>query len=137
MIPTMTSIATSGTYSIPLALQSLEFETVVTPTSTYGATSGPASPMLHLQNPEPEIGVTPYHGGNAIPKVSQTPNCLDMPDQNGFRALHYAAKNGHASTVNALLQRGADRDLLDSKGRTALHIAAECGYQDIVQLLLN
>ncbi|XP_062861195.1 ankyrin repeat domain-containing protein 16 [Trichomycterus rosablanca] len=38
-------------------------------------------------------------------------------------ALHYAAKEGHTSTIKALLQLGADLHARDKKGRSALHMA--------------
>ncbi|KAJ8006980.1 hypothetical protein DPEC_G00112820 [Dallia pectoralis] len=41
-------------------------------------------------------------------------------------ALHYAAKEGHTSTVRKLLTLGADLHVRDKKGRTALHMAC-CG----------
>ncbi|KAI4786401.1 hypothetical protein KUCAC02_037145 [Chaenocephalus aceratus] len=38
-------------------------------------------------------------------------------------ALHYAAKEGHTSTIKTLLEFGADLHVRDTKGRTALHMA--------------
>ncbi|XP_034382459.1 ankyrin repeat domain-containing protein 16 isoform X2 [Cyclopterus lumpus] len=38
-------------------------------------------------------------------------------------ALHYAAKEGHTSTIQTLLELGADLHARDQKGRTALHMA--------------
>lgn len=38
-------------------------------------------------------------------------------------ALHYAAKEGHTSTIHTLLELGADLHARDQKGRTALHMA--------------
>ncbi|XP_047431940.1 ankyrin repeat domain-containing protein 16 [Mugil cephalus] len=39
-------------------------------------------------------------------------------------ALHYAAKEGHPSTIKTLLELGADLHARDKKGRTALHMAS-------------
>ncbi|KAJ8249614.1 hypothetical protein COCON_G00228300 [Conger conger] len=51
-------------------------------------------------------------------------------------ALHYAAKEGHASTIKTLLELGANLHASDRKGRTALHSA--CGGQqaEAVRVLL-
>uniref|UniRef100_A0A3B5BJ14 Ankyrin repeat domain-containing protein 16 n=1 Tax=Stegastes partitus TaxID=144197 RepID=A0A3B5BJ14_9TELE len=38
-------------------------------------------------------------------------------------ALHYAAKEGHTSTIQTLLELGADLHVRDKKGRTALHMS--------------
>ncbi|CAJ1055643.1 ankyrin repeat domain-containing protein 16 isoform X1 [Xyrichtys novacula] len=52
-------------------------------------------------------------------------------------ALHYAAKEGHTSTLRTLLDLGADLYIRDSKGRTALHMASIGQHADTVRTLLQ
>ncbi|KAI9812564.1 MAG: hypothetical protein M1827_004553 [Pycnora praestabilis] len=51
--------------------------------------------------------------------------------------MHKAAKYGEVDTLQSLLVRGADINMLGESGNTALHIAAYRGRSDIVQLLLD
>ncbi|XP_028307322.1 ankyrin repeat domain-containing protein 16 [Gouania willdenowi] len=51
-------------------------------------------------------------------------------------ALHYAAKEGHASTIKALLELGADLHVRDKKGRTALHMASIGQHAEAANTLL-
>jgi ankyrin repeat protein len=50
--------------------------------------------------------------------------------------LHFAARRSAASSVQKLLQLGADATVLDSNERSALHIACECRCAASVELLL-
>lgn len=52
-------------------------------------------------------------------------------------ALHYAAKEGHTSTIKTLLALGADLHARDIKGRTALHMACIGQHADAVRILLQ
>ncbi|XP_062990032.1 ankyrin repeat domain-containing protein 16 [Elgaria multicarinata webbii] len=52
-------------------------------------------------------------------------------------ALHYAAKEGHAGTIETLLSLGADLNAKDGKNRTALHMACAGQHAACVQLLLQ
>ncbi|KAJ7329344.1 hypothetical protein JRQ81_015518 [Phrynocephalus forsythii] len=52
-------------------------------------------------------------------------------------ALHYAAKEGHASTIKTLLSLGADLTAKDGKNRTALHMACAGQHVTCVQMLLQ
>ena len=51
--------------------------------------------------------------------------------------LHFAARNGDAGEVLALLGYGAAVDLEDEEGRTALHFALAGGHDEIAALLLS
>lgn len=52
-------------------------------------------------------------------------------------ALHYAAKEGHTSTILTLELLGADLHLQDAKGRTALHMASIGQHAEAVSALLT
>lgn len=67
----------------------------------------------------------------------------DVPDQDGWTALHNAAGDGRADIVEALLAHGANPDTpsteeeWDERGRTPLIDAALNGHEDVVILLLK
>ena len=46
-----------------------------------------------------------------------------------------AAENGHAQTVQLLLERGADAGATSADGATAMSLAQAAGHADVVQLL--
>ncbi|XP_062299637.1 ankyrin repeat domain-containing protein 16 [Scomber scombrus] len=52
-------------------------------------------------------------------------------------ALHYAAKEGHTSTIKTLLELGADLHVRDTKGRSALHMACIGQHADAARTLLQ
>ncbi|XP_068611386.1 ankyrin repeat domain-containing protein 16 [Brachionichthys hirsutus] len=52
-------------------------------------------------------------------------------------ALHYAAKEGHTSTIKTLLELGADLYVRDGKGRSALHMACTGQHADTATVLLQ
>lgn len=52
-------------------------------------------------------------------------------------ALHYAAKEGHTSTILTLEKLGADLHAQDTKGRTALHMASIGQHSEAVSTLLK
>ncbi|KAM6436274.1 ankyrin repeat domain-containing protein 16 isoform 1-T2 [Liasis olivaceus] len=52
-------------------------------------------------------------------------------------ALHYAAKEGHGTTIRCLLSLGADLHVKDGKNRTALHMASAGQHTTCVHLLLQ
>lgn len=51
--------------------------------------------------------------------------------------LHPAAQKDYRSTVQLLLDEGADVNLINSSGDTALHVAARAGHKETVRLLLQ
>eukprot|EP00062_Callorhinchus_milii_P006623 gi/632947759/ref/XP_007889211.1/ PREDICTED: ankyrin repeat domain-containing protein 16 [Callorhinchus milii] len=50
-------------------------------------------------------------------------------------AVHYAAKEGHAGTIQTLLVLGADVHAKDAKGRSALHMACAGQHSECVRVL--
>ncbi|XP_061124544.1 ankyrin repeat domain-containing protein 16 [Syngnathus typhle] len=52
-------------------------------------------------------------------------------------SLHYAAKEGHVSTLKTLLDLGADLHVRDKKGRTALHMASIGQHAEAARTLLQ
>lgn len=55
---------------------------------------------------------------------------------NGYRALHWAARMGHADVVGELLRLGAHHSARDRSGSTALHVAACHGHTAVMKTLL-
>jgi len=51
--------------------------------------------------------------------------------------LHLAAKEGHATTVQLLLDKGAAINNQDKNGRTALHLSSAAGHEHCVDILLG
>ena len=54
----------------------------------------------------------------------------------GSFPLHPAVKEGHVTTVAALIDGGADVNVVEVDGQTPLYIAAEEGSGEIVRLLV-
>ena len=61
---------------------------------------------------------------------------VDAQDASKSTSLHRACANGHKSTVQLLLSRGAEH-LQNDSGNTPLHWAAGAGHGDCVKLLLD
>ncbi|MDR1303051.1 MAG: ankyrin repeat domain-containing protein, partial [Puniceicoccales bacterium] len=62
---------------------------------------------------------------------------VNIQDRNGKSLLHFAAQNGYADAVPALINANATIDARDKYGDTPLHLAAEKGHCECVELLLN
>lgn len=74
---------------------------------------------------------------NTVKELLQQPGInLNAMDWLKKTALVYAAENGHADVVEALLKAGADPNKLGA-GYSALGAAAQNGDKDIVALLLS
>ena len=61
---------------------------------------------------------------------------VNLPDQGGAGALHYAVQTDQAGLVSVLLELGADINLRDRLGRTPAMVAASCDSLASLLLLL-
>lgn len=57
--------------------------------------------------------------------------------QNGYTPLHIAAKKNQTDIALALLQYGAETNVLTKQGVSPLHLAAQEGHAEMVSLLLH
>jgi ankyrin repeat protein len=60
---------------------------------------------------------------------------LEDADSIGWSALLWASSRGRLSTVQLLIERGADIRIKNKEGKTAMDCAREKGHKDIVTLL--
>ena len=60
---------------------------------------------------------------------------LNAQGTTGNTLLMWAAYFGKIDTVNGLIQRGADVNLVNNDGDTAISLAAKKGHRDVVALL--
>lgn len=67
---------------------------------------------------------------NLVINASKEPD-VNKADQYGVTPFMYAAKNGHESVVQTLLDKGADGTKVDHKGNTALHFACRNKHENI------
>lgn len=76
--------------------------------------------------------------GSVVMELIRRGQSPDLKDSYGRSALEWAATNGQAGVVKALLDVfGVDCDLRDFSGRTPLSQAAENGEDAVVRLLLD
>ncbi len=60
---------------------------------------------------------------------------INLQDEDGWTALHWAALNRYSNIVTHLLAAGADIDLRNSDGLTAAQRARKRGHHDIVKII--
>ena len=62
---------------------------------------------------------------------------VNIQNDHGNTALHWAAARGHTDSLELLIKAGAGLDIQDYGRYTALHLAAYYGHTDIVELLIK
>ena len=62
---------------------------------------------------------------------------VNLRDAKNYSAIMYACNNKHTSSIEILLDSGADPDSANSEGVTLLMSAAHKGFVDLVKLLLR
>lgn len=73
-----------------------------------------------------------------ISKARDSRTAVNAPDNSGYTALHYAARNGNTDICRLLLQNGANIDALTKCGKASpLHKAAVGGKLATVKVLLQ
>jgi hypothetical protein len=74
---------------------------------------------------------------NFIMECEKNPKILEFKDSLERNLLYLAARNGHISICNYLINKGIDVNAVQKTGSTALHGAAYYGQTEVVKLLLN
>ncbi|KAL9038889.1 MAG: hypothetical protein Q9180_002859, partial [Flavoplaca navasiana] len=72
-----------------------------------------------------------------VPLLVRRGGPINTPDAEGKTALHIAAHRGLVSTVEFLMEYGADSSLKDHGGRTPLESAAFSGKEELVDQMLK
>lgn len=62
---------------------------------------------------------------------------VNLQNESGRTALHYASSKGHTEMVSLLIKHGANVEIKDSLGQTALHRAASVGHATIARILCD
>mmetsp|Transcript_57257 Transcript_57257/g.113711 ORF Transcript_57257/g.113711 Transcript_57257/m.113711 type:complete len:139 (-) Transcript_57257:233-649(-) len=108
-----------GTQARSCALSSACFQALGAPADACTVCSLPQAAMVKLLS---------------LPGAAEV---MDLADEDGCTALHYAAWGGKVGTVTALLRAGANKDATNADGRTPLGEAESKGHQKIVDLIVN
>ncbi|EAY16707.1 ankyrin repeat protein, putative [Trichomonas vaginalis G3] len=62
---------------------------------------------------------------------------INVKDENGITALHYAAMNNSKETAEVLISHGANINEKNKEGQTALHYAAENNNKETAEVLIS
>lgn len=77
------------------------------------------------------------HSPLAMPLACHPEVDVDIQDIWGFTALHLAIRNRRFDVAHALIQRGANLNLLSLHGENCLHLAVESGSVPITRMLIE
>ncbi|KAF7635697.1 hypothetical protein Mgra_00004940 [Meloidogyne graminicola] len=102
------------------------------------------APTYHIHKPNVPILMEDIFGwvreGNAFQVrvwLDDTEHDLNIGDDHAFSLLHWAAKEGHISIVEMLLNRGTLINATNMGDDTALHLASAHGHRQVVMKLLS
>lgn len=77
------------------------------------------------------------HSPLAMPLACHPEVDVDIQDIWGFAALHLAIRNRRFDVAHALIQRGANFNLLSLHGENCLHLAVESGSGPVTRMLIE
>lgn len=69
--------------------------------------------------------------------IEQNPSCINVPDEDGYTALHRACYNNHVEVVKYLLEHGADVGARTNDGWQPIHSSAQWGNVQILRILCS
>merc|ERR1719189_2304053 len=106
----------------------------------------PQQPQLSYEDEEPyEVGMTPL----MFSAQTGSTKCIEMlvsakakvnaVEEDGWSALHFAAKEGHLEACRTLLRHRADHQMKNSDGMTPLELAAvdNCEFAKVLRTALE
>jgi hypothetical protein len=96
----------------------------------------------HRATVPPRCSNSPCNITTTLSELTPPLPCTSSPcaispslQQDGWSALHWAAKNGYDTILQALLRSSADVNICNKNGNTALHKASRFGHLGAVSLL--
>lgn len=97
-----------------------------------------ASETVSEAAPDAQSATAPSSASDAAstPSAAAPSAFLDFPNASKSTALHWAALNGHLSTVHLLVDAGADLTLENAAKHDALDEAERAGKADVVRFLM-
>lgn len=97
--------------------------------------------VVHEQKDKPENLIEHPMSKNMqesfVTFLNDYPTELTNTDENGFTLLHRETIAGNLSSVQILLQYGADKNLKTNKGKTALDYAKQLHWEHLIPVLEN
>ncbi|KAL7962115.1 hypothetical protein V8C34DRAFT_311341 [Trichoderma compactum] len=100
-----------------------------TPWNHYSSWNRNYDSLENYHSPSKFYSIGSHNSTRCIPKI--------YVQGSGRTPLSWAAKNGHDTVVNLLLEQGAEIESKDNGGQTPLSLAAENGHEAAVRLLIE